>query len=256
MNADESTEKPLGIKVFVDGSLAARTAALNEPYIDDQATMGQLLYSKEELDTLVVKAHKANFRLVMHAMGDRAINMALNAIEKALREVPRKDHRYRLEHASVLNNELIRRIKKLGIIVSVQPKCVISEFTMWSAVERLGSERARLLYPLKTLINEGIRIIGGSDCPMEPLSPMQGIQAAVTREYYPEEQITVDEALQMYTVNPAYSAFEDSTKGSIEEGKLADITILSANPRTVPANEIGDIKVEMTVVGGKIVYKK
>ena len=189
-------------------------------------------------------------------MGDKAISMALDAIEKALREVPRKDHRYRLEHASVLNGELIRRIKELGVIVSVQPKCVISEFAVWSAVERLGSERALLLYPLKTLIKEGIHVIGGSDCPMEPLNPMQGIQAAVTRQYYPEEQITVDEALQMYTTNPAYSSFEDSKKGSIEKGKIADLTILSDDPTTVPSKRIGDITVSLTLVGGKIVYPK
>lgn len=256
MNSDDETEKPLGVKVFVDGSLAARTAALSEPYIDDQTTKGQLLYSTEELNTLVSKAHKAHFRLVMHAMGDQAINMALNAVEKALKEVPRKDHRYRLEHASVLNSELIQRIKKLGMIVSVQPKCVISEFTMWSVVERLGSERARLLYPLKTLINEGIRIIGGSDCPMEPLSPLQAIQAAITRQYYPEEQITVEEALQMYTINPAYASFEETVNGSIEEGKLADLVVLSGDPKTVPSSEIGDIEVNLTLVGGKIVYQK
>ncbi|MGD2066589.1 MAG: amidohydrolase, partial [Candidatus Bathyarchaeota archaeon] len=130
-NSDDETEKRLGIKVFVDGSLAARTAALTEPYIDEQTTKGQLLYSREELNKLVAKAHKARFRLVIHAMGDRAISMALDSIEKALKEVPREDHRYRLEHASVLNRELIRRIKELGVIVSVQPKCVISEFTMW-----------------------------------------------------------------------------------------------------------------------------
>jgi len=256
MDLDDETEKPLGIKVFVDGSLAARTAALTEPYVDDQTTKGQLLYSREELNTLVARAHKAKFRLVIHAMGDKAISMALDAIEKALREVPRKDHRYRLEHASVLNGELIGRIKELGVIVSVQPKCVISEFAVWSAVERLGSERAQLLYPLKTLIKEGIRVISGSDCPMEPLSPLQGIQAAVTRQYYPEEQITVEEALLMYTTNPAYSSFEDSTKGSIKEGKLADLTVLSNDPRSVPSNEIGDITVNLTLVGGKIVYQK
>ena len=246
----------LGVKVFVDGSLAARTAALREPYSDDQKTKGQLLYSQEELNALVVNAHKANVRLVMHAMGDQAIDMTLTAIEKALVEVPRKNHRHRIEHASVLNNDLIQRIKKLGMIVSVQPKCVISEFSVWSAVNRLGSKRARLLYPLKTLTKEGIQVIGGSDCPMEPISPLLGIQAAVTRQFFPEEQITVDEALRMYTVNAAYASFEEKSKGSIEEGKLADLTVLSGDPRTVPPSKIGDIKVSMTVVGGKVVYQK
>ncbi len=250
----DETENRLGIKVFVDGSLAARTAALREPYSDDHATRGQLLYSQKDLNLLVAKAHKARLRLVMHAMGDQAISMALDAIEEALRKAPRTDHRYRLEHASVLNKTLIRRIKELGMTVSVQPKCVISEFTMWSAVERLGSERARWLYPLKTLFKEGIRVIGGSDCPMEPLSPLQGIQAAVTRQYFPEEQITVDEALRMYTVNAAYASSEETLKGSVEEGKLADLTVLSGDPQAVPASKIGDINVKMTVVGGKVVY--
>ncbi len=250
------TAGTLGVKVFVDGSLAARTAALCEPYIDDSATKGQLLYSKEELDALVAKAHKANFSLVMHAMGDQAIDMALSAIEKALMETPRKNHRYRLEHASVLNQELIQRIKKLGMIVSVQPKCVISEFSVWSAVDRLGSERARMLYPLKTLFNEGLRIIGGSDCPMEPISPLSGIQAAVTRPFFPEEQITVDEALRMYTINAAYASSEEDVKGSVEEGKLADLTVLLDDPKAVLSNKIGDIKVSMTIVGGKMVYQK
>ncbi len=245
----------LGVKVFVDGSLAAHTAALREPYSDDPASKGELLYSQEELDALVMKVHKANFRLIMHALGDQAIDMALSAIEKAFMEVPRNDHRFRLEHASVLNKELIQRIKELGMIVSVQPKCVITEFSVWSAVERLGSERARWLYPIKTLIKEGIRVAGGSDCPMEPISPLQGIQAAVTRQFFPEEQISVDEALRMYTVNAAYASFEETVKGSIEEGKLADLTVLSADPKKTPSSKIGDINVDMTIVGGKVVYQ-
>jgi len=256
LGSGDNIDRNLGVKVFVDGSLAARTAALREPYSDDPATKGQLLYSQGELDALVVKAHKAKFRLVMHAMGDQAIDMTLTAIEKALMEEPRKSHRYRIEHASVLNEEFIQRIKKLGMMVSVQPKCVISEFSVWSAVDRLGSERARWLYPLKTLIKEGIRVIGGSDCPMEPLSPLQGIQAAVERQFFPEERITVDDALRMYTVNAAYASFEEKIKGSIEKGKLADLTVLSGDPRTTPPSKIGDIKVRMTIVGGKVVYQK
>jgi predicted amidohydrolase YtcJ len=256
ISSGDNKNRNLGVKIFVDGSLAAHTAALREPYSDDPATKGQLLYSQQELDALVMKAHKANFRLIIHAMGDQAIGMALTAIEKALMEEPRKDHRYRLEHASVLNSKLIQRIKKLGMIVSVQPKCVISEFSVWSAIDRLGSERARWLYPLKTLIKEGIRVAGGSDCPMEPLSPLQGIQAAVTRQFFPEERITVDEALRMYTVNAAYASLEENLKGSIEEGKLADLTVLSGDPRAVPSSKIGDIKVKMTIVGGKVVYQE
>jgi predicted amidohydrolase YtcJ len=244
-----------GVKIFADGFLAARTAALKEPYSDDLVTKGNLLYSQEEINALVAKLHKANFRLAIHAMGDQAIDMVLIALEKTLKELPRKNHRYRIEHASVLNKGLIRRIKKLGVIIAVQPCTIISEFSTWSATDRLGLKRARWLYPLKTLINEGIRVAGGSDCPMEQISPFSGIQAAVTRQFFPEEQITVNEALRMYTVNAAYTSFDENIKGSIEEGKLADLTVISYDPRTTP-NKIEDIKVKMTIVGGKMVYPK
>ncbi len=245
-----------GVEISIDGFLAARTAAMHKPYVGDSAAKGNLLYTQEELNALVAKVHKTNFRLVIHAMGDQAIDMALTAIEKALTEAPRESHRHRIEHASVLNKDLIERIKKLGIIVSVQPKCVISEFSVWSAVDRLGPERARWLYPLKTLNEEGIKVIGGSDCPMEPLSPLQAIQAAVTRQFFPEEQITVNEALRMYTINAAYATSEEKIKGSVEEGKLADLTVLSTNPQTTSPKKIGNINVESTIVGGKVVYKK
>ena len=245
-----------GVKIFADGSLAARTASLKEPYNDDLATKGKLLYTQEELRALVAKLHKANFRLVIHAMGDQAIDMVLSTLEKTLKELPRKNHRYRIEHASVLNKELIHRIKKLGVIVAVQPCTIISEFTSWSATDRLGLKRARWLYPLKTLFKEGIRVSGGSDCPMEQISAFSGIQAAVTRQFFPEEQITVDEALRMYTVNAAYASFDENIKGSIEEGKLADLTVISRDPRKTPPNQIEDIKVKMTIVGGKMVYQK
>jgi len=244
------------VKIFADGSLAARTAALNESYSDDLATNGTLLYTQEEMNGLVAKLHKANFRLAIHAMGDQTIDIVLTALEKTLKESPRKNHRYRLEHASVLNKDLIQRIKKLELIISVQPSTIISEFSVWSATDRLGSKRARWLYPIKTLIKEDIRITGGSDCPMEPISPFSGIQAAVTRQFFPEEQITVDEALRMYTINAAYASFEENIKGSIEEGKLADLTIISRDPRTTPPSKIDNIKVSITIVGGKVVYPK
>ncbi len=245
-----------GVKIFADGSLAARTASLKEPYSDDLATKGTLLYTPKEINALVAKLHKANFRLVIHAMGDQAIAMIVSTLEKTLKELPKKNHRYRIEHASVLNKELIQRIKKLGVIIAVQPCTVISEFSAWSATDRLGLKRARWLYPLKTLIQEGIWVSGGSDCPMEHISPFSGIQAAVTRKFFPEEQITVDDALRMYTVNAAYASFDENIKGSIEEGKLADLTVISSDPRTIPPNQIENIKVKMTILGGKIVYPK
>ena len=245
-----------GVKVFADGSLAERTASLREPYSDDCTNKGSLLYTQKEINALVTKLHKANFRLIIHAMGDQAIEIVTSTLEEALNELPKNDHRYRIEHAAVLDITLINRIKKIGVIVAVQPCAIISEFATWSAIERLGNKRARWLYPIKTLIREGVMVSGGSDCPMEPISPFLGMQAAVTRQFFPIEQITVDDALRMYTVTAAYVSFDENIKGSIEEGKLADCAVISNDPRTIPSDRIENIEVQMTIVGGKIVYSK
>jgi len=239
------------IKILADGSLGARTAALHEPYNDEPSTKGMMLYSQEKLNKLVAKAHKADLQLAIHAIGDQAIDMVLTALEKALKETPRKSHRHRIEHASVLDEGLIQRMKKLEVVASIQPHFIISDF--W-VINRVGPKRARWVYPFKTLIQEGILIIGSSDCPIEPISPLFGIYAAVTRESFPEERITVDEALRIYTINAAYASFEEHIKGSIEAGKMADLVVLSHNPREVPPNKIKDIRVEMTIVGGRVVY--
>ncbi len=169
------------MKIFSDGSLAERTAALKEPYSDCPTTKGKLLYTKQDFSTLVNRLHKADYRMVLHAMGDKAIELVTETLEQTLKETPKQDHRYRIEQAAVLNKELIKRLKKLEVNVAVQPCTIISEFTTWSAVERLGKERARWLYPLASLTKEGIRISGGSDCPMENVSPFLGMQAVVTQ---------------------------------------------------------------------------
>jgi len=239
------------VKIFADGSLGARTAALREPYSDDPTTKGMMLYPQEELNELVAKAHKARLQLAIHAIGDQAIDMALTALEKALEEAPRKDHRHRIEHASVLNEALIQRLKRLEVIASIQPHFIISDF--W-VIDRVGPTRAQWVYPFKTLLQEGIRVAGGSDCPVEPINPLLGMYAAVARETFPEERITVDDALRLYTVNAAYASFEENVKGSIEAGKLADLVVLSHDPLTIPSNKIKDIKVETTIIGGRVVY--
>jgi len=240
-----------GVKIFADGSLGARTAALHASYSDDPSTRGMMLYREEKLEELIMKAHKAGLQLAIHAIGDRAVDVVLTALEKTLKEIPREDHRHRIEHASVLSKTLIRRMKKLGVIASVQPHFVVSDF--WVA-DRLGPKRARWTYPFKTLIEEGVPTVGGSDCPVEPIRPLLGIQATVLRKSSPEEQISVDEALHMYTTDAAFASFEADAKGSIEVGKLADLVVLSRDPRRVPPDEIEDIVVEMTFVGGRMVH--
>ncbi|MFQ6087065.1 MAG: amidohydrolase [Candidatus Bathyarchaeia archaeon] len=240
-----------GIKILADGSLGARTAALKQPYDDEPSTKGMMLYSQRSLNKLVLKAHRAGFQLAIHAIGDRAVDMVLKALERALKVLPRKDHRHRVEHVSVLNESLIQRMKKLGVIASVQPHFVVSDF--W-VEKRLGKARARWTYPFKTIIKKGVLVAGGSDCPVEPISPLLGIYAAVNREMFPQERMTVEEALRIYTINAAYASFEEKIKGSIEAGKLADLVVLSDDLRKIEPSKIKDVGVEMTIVGGKIVY--
>jgi predicted amidohydrolase YtcJ len=245
-----------GVEIVADGYLAARTAALLQPYSDDPAASGKLLCTQEEMRAAAAKIAKAGFQVVIHAVGDKAVDAALSTIEEISGKAPLKSSRRRIEQAAVLNGELITRMKKQQVIVSVQPCVVASEFSVWSATEHLGPERARWLFPTKTLLKEGIRVVGGSDCPMEPLSPLLGVQTAVTREAFPEERVTIDEALRMYTFDAAYSSNEENVKGSVETGKLADLAVLSRDPFSVPPSEIRDISVELTIVGGRIVFSK
>lgn len=253
---DSLTLKVGGAMISADGYLAAKTAALLQPYSDDTANNGKLLCTQTEMYSVATKILKMGLQLVIHAMGDRAVDVALATLEQVSTETPRKDRRNRIEQAAVLNKGLIERMKRQKVIVSVQPCVIASEFSVWSATEHLGSERNRWLYPLKALLKGGLRVVGGSDCPMEPLNPLLGIQMAVAREYFPEERITVDEALRIYTIDAAYSSSEESIKGSIKLGKIADFTVLSHNPLSMSPHTIKDIAIEMTIVGGQVVYSK
>jgi len=241
------------VKVFADGSLGARTAALKEPYSDKPETRGIILYTQRKLNRLVSKAHRAGLQLAVHAIGDRAIEAVLKAFENALKKHPRKNHRHRIEHCSVLNPRLIERMKRLGLIASVQPHFVVSDF--W-VVDRVGKDRARWVYPFQTLMKEGLVVTSGSDCPVEPIDPLLGVWAAVTRKSFAEENLTVEEALKTYTLNAAYASFDENNKGTIEVGKFADVTVLSDDLLNIPAEEIKSVKVEMTIVDGKIVYSR
>jgi len=245
----DSMVKIGGLKVLLDGSLGARTAALDEPYNDAPETSGILTYGREDFEMLVFSAHRAGLQLAVHAIGDKAMDMALKAFEKALEKLPNSDHRHRIEHASVVNEDLIRRMKSLGVIASVQPHFIVSDF--W-VEDRLGKKRARWVYPLKSLMKAGIVVCGGSDCPVEPISPLLGIWAAVVKQPNSEECLTVEEAIHLYTVNAAHANFEENLRGTIEEGKLADMVVLSDDPFRIKPEKIRDIKVLMTIVGGQI----
>jgi predicted amidohydrolase YtcJ len=241
-----------GVKIFVDGSLGGRTAALEKPY-SDASTEGMLCLRQEELTKMINAAQKAGFQACVHAIGDKAIATVLNAFESVSRGKCDNPCRHRIEHASVLNEQLIKRLKSLGLIASVQPHFVVSDF--WVEA-RLGSARAKWTHPFKTLIENDVLITGGSDCPVELIDPLLGVYALVAREFFPEERVSVEEALKVYTLNAAYASFEENVKGSIEPGKLADFAVLSHDPLAVNPKKIKNIHVEMTIVGGKTVFSK
>lgn len=241
------------VKVFADGSLGARTAALKEPYSDKPETSGMMLYTQKKLDRLILKAHKAGLQLAVHAIGDRAIESVLKAFSKALKEFPRESHRHRIEHCSVFNPRLIKQMKRLGLIASVQPHFVVSDFWI---VDRVGKARALWVYSFKTLMHKGLIVVSGSDSPVDPLNPLLGIWAAVAKKSLSEESLTVEETLRTYTLNAAYASFEENKKGTIDVGKFADLTVLSDDLFNVPPDEIKRAIVEMTIVDGRIVYAR
>jgi predicted amidohydrolase YtcJ len=240
-----------GAIIFTDGYLDSKTAALMQPYSDDPNNNGKMTCTQQELAAWVTQVLALGLQPVIHAMGDKAVDTTLNVIEQTAKKV-----RFRIEQAAVLNRALVERLRAQGVVVSVQPKMVPTEFDVWSAAEHLGFERAKWLHPLKTLLNVGVRVAGGSDCPMEPLNPLLGMQETVLRESFPEQRLTVEEALRMYTLDAAYCSGEENVKSSIEEGKLADITVLSTDPTDVPMDKIKDINVEMVVIDGRVVYSK
>jgi predicted amidohydrolase YtcJ len=245
-----------GAVIATDGYLDSKTAALFEPYSDEPNNCGRLLCTEEALAASVARVIKAGLQPVIHAMGDKAVDVALKVIEQTSKQAAGKPVRFRIEQAAVLNKELTKRLKTQKVAVSVQPKVIASEFSVWSATERLGVDRAKWLHPLKTLLKEGVKVAGGSDCPMEPLNPLLGMQEAVLRESFPQQRLSVEEALGMYTVDAAYSSCEEKVKGSIEDDKLADLTILSKDPLAVPTDEIKDVNIDMTIIDGKVVYSK
>ncbi len=235
-----------GVIIFVDGYLDSKAAALMHPYSDDSKNSGKIMCTNQELSDWVAQVLALGLQPVIHAMGDRAVDTTLSVIEHLDKKV-----RFRIEQAAVLNRGLVNRLKAQDVVVSIQPKMVPTEFDVWSAIAHLGVERARWLHPLKTLLDEGIKVAGGSDCPMEPLNPLLGMQETVVRSSYPEQRLNIEEALRIYTLDAAFCSGEENIKGSIEEGKLADFTVLSADPNEVLPEKIKDMRVEMVFIDGK-----
>lgn len=246
------------IKFYIDGSMGARTAVFSEPYADEASTSGMFAISPKELEQRVERAHKLGMQVAIHAIGDRGIEVALDAIEAAIKSEPRSDHRHRIEHCEILTEKQVLRIKRLGVVPAMQPNFV-GEWGQSGGMyeQRLGLKRLKLCNPYRRLLDEEITIAFGSDCgycPPWPFNPIYGVWSAINHPIK-ENQISLEEAIRCYTLNGAYASFDEDIKGSIEPGKLADITVLSEDLISFPTEDINEVKVELTMVNGRILWK-
>ena len=252
------------VKFVLDGSLGARTAALKEPYHDKESTKGKKLYKQNKFNEMCRYAADKDFQIAVHAIGDKAIEMALNGFDYAYEnDQTASKNRPIIVHAQISNKNLNNEMKNKGIIASIQPIFLKSD---WQSIEnRVGKERSKMSYPWKSYYDKGINLSGSSDAPIEPFNPFLGIYAAVTRQDFdeepkngwkPKEKMSIAEALEIFTEGSAYQSFEEEIKGSLEKGKLADFLVIDEDIKEIDKNKIKDIQVLETYVGGKLVYQK
>ncbi len=239
-----------GVKVYADGSLGARTAALREEYSDDPGNYGMLRYGDEELGETIERADKAGYQVIVHAIGDRAVEQTIEALSRVTGA--RNPKRHRVEHASLLPRDLMSKMAKHGIRSAVQPLFITSD--SWAAA-RLGRERVTDLYPLKSMLSEGVVASGSSDSPIEQMNPLLGIWAAMVRgRYAPEEALSLDDGLALYTKNATSNGFDEAWSGSLVEGAEANITLLDSDLRDMHPAMIRKVGVAATIVCGEIAH--
>jgi len=252
-----------GVKGFVDGSLGSHTAAFIEPYTDLQTDTGLFVNSEEDLLNWIMESDKAGLQVVIHAIGDRAINFLLNAYEKTASVNGERDRRFRIEHSQHIAPADIERYGQLKVIASMQPYHAIDD-GRW-AEKYIGPDRVKTTYAFRSLLDSGATLAFGSDWFVAPATPLEGIYAAVTRRtldgknpdgWVPEQKITVEEALKAYTINAAYASLEEDLKGSLEPGKLADFVVLDRDITAIDPVEIWNVKALQTWVGGKKVFDR
>ena len=244
------------LKGFMDGSLGSGTAALLAPYADNHSTSGIPRYTQEQLDKMALD--RKDFQMGFHAIGDRGAEMALHAFANTGLGATR---RFRIEHDQVIAPDQFKKYNNLGVIASVQPNHLLTDMN-W-AEQRIGPERAKTSYPWKQFLDNGVPLAFGTDYPVEPITPFRGVYAAVTRmneegtkSYYPEQKLTIDQAIAAYTTGSAYAEFAEKEKGTLAPGMLADFVVLDRDITKVPPAEILKTQVLRTVVGGRTVYER
>ena len=257
----DSWLKTGALKAFLDGSLGSRTAALFAPYSDASGTSGLLHMDEAQLAPMAIERDHAGFQLAFHAIGDRANHVALDTFAAVVAANGPRDRRDRVEHAQVVDPEDFARFSQLNIIASMQPSHLLDD-ERWAS-DRLGPKRSRGAYAWRTMQQNGVRLAFGTDHPVEPLNPLRGIYACVTRElpqgsasWEPQERLPIKDCLRAYTIGSAYAEFEENRKGAIAPGMLADLVVYSVNLLQIPARDLLTAKVKMTITGGRIIYQQ
>lgn len=248
-------------KMFADGGMGARTIAIYPPgVIGEPNNLGVLRWTPADMQKAHLLAAGAGWQLETHAIGDRAIDEVLDSYAAVIQQLGLKDHRFRIVHAGISTPAVQKRLRELNVLVDGNPPFV---YWIGSWFLKYGPERVRWSYPAKSYIENGIIEAAGSDVPVTPISPWWGIWAAVVRRdlqsgqiLAPEERISVEQALALYTHNGAYAGFEEDRKGALERGKLADFIVVDRDVLTVPADELKDVKVLQTFVGGRSAYDR
>ncbi len=251
-----------GVKMSIDGGITGRNACFHEPYENDQHNHGIIRIQQDELNHTVQVCHDAGLRCCVHAIGDKAFDMALDAYEHAIEHSPRKDHRHRIEHMGnwLATPKLIQRMVRSGIVAI--PNIAFAYYIGDAILDCVGEKRLTKAFPFHTLLKNHVIIAGGSDSPgYWPVDPLRDIATAASRKmrwgevWIPEEKITVSEAFAMHTTTASWVGFEENDKGTLAVGKLADIAVLAEDPFAIQPEKIKDLKVEMTLVGGEIKYQ-
>ena len=247
-----------GIKMVADGAIATRTAYLSEPYEGSMCDHGILAMESAEIEQQVMDMHKAGFQVCIHANGDATIDMVLTAYERAHKAHPRTDTRHRIEHCTLVNPDLLARMKALGVVAT--PFCTYV-YHHGEKMRYYGEQRLEWMFAQRSFIDSGVVSTGATDYPPGPFEPLLGIQSCVTRtastgkEWGINQRVSVEEALRLYTLNGAYASFEENIKGSVEVGKLADLVVLGSDPTQIDPLGIKDIQIMRTILGGKTVYE-
>jgi predicted amidohydrolase YtcJ len=252
-----------GLKGFVDGSLGSHTAAFLDGYADEPASRGLLVNTAEDLEAWTAGADRAGLQVAVHAIGDRAIRLQLDVYERVARRNGPRDRRFRIEHAQHIAAADVPRFGKLGVVASMQPYHAIDDGRWADGV--IGARRSATTYAFRSLLETGGRLAFGSDWYVAPATPLEGIDAAVTRRtldgkhpagWVPEQKISAEEALAAYTSSAAYAAFDEANRGTLEVGKLADLVVIDRDILRAEEREIGKARVVLTMVGGKVVYER